>query len=186
MKVFVLCLALVFCIQPLMSEENDRGKCEVYKKGNENRYPSCLKNQKDHPCDIVKHAKSWREVLDLLKGKGVIEDPSTLVEYTFDGENIEYTMTYEEGTKMANKYGIRKIPGYIKVINDNEVEYSLLKPLDGPCKGVTNRVSCSVVGQILTIGFEGKPDICGIITYLKAGLEMMESEKTFPSKNVKK
>lgn len=125
-------------------------------------------------------------MLDLLKGRGVIEDPSTLVEYTFAGENIEYTMTFEEGTMMAKKYGIRKIPGYIKIISENEVEYSLLKPLDGPCKGVTNKVSCSVVGQILTIGFEGKPDICGIITYLKVGFEMMESEKTFPSNGKRK
>ncbi|GBF44430.1 hypothetical protein LPTSP2_37330 [Leptospira ellinghausenii] len=104
--------------------------------------------------------------MDLLKGKGVIENPNTLVEYTFDGENIEYTITYEEGTMMAKKYGIRKISGFIKIISDNEVEYSLLKPLDAPCKGITHKVSCSVVGQILTIDFEGKPDICGIISYL--------------------
>lgn len=155
--------------------------------GKETQYPSCLNNQKNHPCEVVKQAKSWREVLDLLKGKGVIEDPSTLVEYTFDGENIEYTITFEEGTMMAKKYGIRKIPGNIKMINENEVEYSLLKPLDCPCKGKTNKVTCSTrqapIGPVLIIGFEGKPDSCGTVTYFKIGLDEMESERTFTAKN---
>jgi len=190
MKVYILYLVLALSMLPLISKEIDRGKCEDYRKGNEKEYPSCLKNKKDHPCEIVKQAKSWKEVLDLLKGKGVIEDPSTLVEYTFDGENIEYAMTFEEGTMMAKKYGIRKIPGYIKIISENEVEYSLLKPLDGPCKGVTNKVSCSVmqapIGPVLIIGFEGKPDSCGIVTYFKEGLDEMESEKTFPSNGKRK
>ncbi|TGM45997.1 hypothetical protein [Leptospira vanthielii] len=186
MKVFYFTLLLIFSFHTILAETPDRGKCEDYRMGNEKESPSCLKNKKNHPCEVVKQAKTWKEVLHLLIGKGVIENPNTLVEYTFDGENIEYTITYEEGTMMATKYGIRKIPGYIKIISDNEVEYSLLKPLDGPCKGITNKVSCSIVGQILTIGFEGKPDICGIITYLKVGLEMMESEKTFPSKSNRK
>lgn len=186
MKVFYCALIFLFSLHPLLAETLDQSKCEAYKKGAENQYTNCLKNKENHPCEIVNHAKSWKEVVKLLKEKGVIENPSTLVEYTFDGENIEYTITYEKGTMMAEKYGIRKIPGYIKMINENEVEYSLLKPLDGPCKGVTNKVSCFVVGNLLTIGFEGKPDICGIITYLEVELDMMKSEKTFSTRKVKK
>ncbi|TGM30477.1 hypothetical protein EHQ71_10655 [Leptospira levettii] len=190
MKVFYSALLFLFSFHSLMAETLDRGKCEAYRKENETRYPTCLTDKKLHPCEVVKQAKSWREVLDILKGKGVIEDPSTFVEYSFDGENIEYTMTFEEGTMMAKKYGVRKIPGYIKMINENEVEYSLLKPLDGPCKGKTNKVTCSTmqspIGPVLIIGFEGKPDICGIVTYFKIGLDEMESERTFTTKNAKK
>lgn len=183
MKIISYALLLTICAQPLLSAEIDEGKCEVYRKGNEKNYPSCLKNKKNHPCEVVKRAKTWRDVLYLLKGKGIIDNPSTLVEYTFDGENMEYTMTFEEGTMMAKKYGIRKIPGYIKIINDYEIEYSLLKPLDGPCKGIANKVSCSVmqtsIGPVLLIGFEGKPDSCGINTFLNVGLDMMDSEHIF-------
>lgn len=190
MKVIYSALLLLFSFQSLLSENLGLRKCEDFRKGIEKDYPACLKIKKNHPCEVVKNANSWKDVLALLKGKGVIQDPTTLIEYAFDGENIEYTITYEKGTMMANKFGVQKIQGYIKIINENEVAYSLLESSGGPCKGIANKVSCLVMqaqmGPVLYIGFEGKADRCNIVTYSKVGLDEMKSERTFTSKNSKK